>query len=173
MLATCSNFRTAVCQLAVLAVNRDLVVRLASASMSMSTTLRHASRALKRRLPAPSSSAGARRRYAAAAFARAPVVEETHHHQEEERRIRPVVDEGFQTKYQRATHPAEAGARLAEHLNETFKPLEFPPELAARMLTHVSHRDAVNGHNGRLAFLGMSFPFNIRYLTRLCLTSRW
>ncbi|VDB85081.1 unnamed protein product [Peniophora sp. CBMAI 1063] len=126
----------------------------------MSSSLRplqHASRTLKRRLNAPANSgsvsafAGARRRYAAAAFARAPVVEEVH---EEETRTRPYADEGFTTKYQRATPPAEAGARLATHLNETFKPLQFPPELAARMLTHVSHRDAVNGHNGRLAFLG-------------------
>ena len=124
--------------------------------------LKHASRALKRPLNTPANSlgsasafAGARRRYGAAAFARAPVVEEVH---EEERRTRPYADEGFTTKYQRATAPADAGARLTAHLNETFKPLEFPPELAARMLTHVSHRDAVTGHNARLAFLGMLLP---------------
>ncbi|KAI0033631.1 ribonuclease-III-like-domain-containing protein, partial [Vararia minispora EC-137] len=43
---------------------------------------------------------------------------------------------------------------LANHLNELFHPLEFPPELASRVLTHLSHRDAVHGHNARLAFLG-------------------
>jgi len=43
---------------------------------------------------------------------------------------------------------------LAQHLNKTFPPLEFPPALAQRVLTHLSHHDSVIGHNSRFAFLG-------------------
>ncbi|KAN0125612.1 Ribonuclease-III-like domain containing protein [Russula decolorans] len=43
---------------------------------------------------------------------------------------------------------------LAQHLNKTFPPLEFPPSLAQRVLTHLSHHDSVTGHNSRFAFLG-------------------
>src|SRR6267154_1839929 len=43
---------------------------------------------------------------------------------------------------------------LAQHLNKTFPPLEFPPALAQRVLTHLSHHDSVTGHNSRFAFLG-------------------
>ncbi|EIM91859.1 uncharacterized protein STEHIDRAFT_151216 [Stereum hirsutum FP-91666 SS1] len=43
---------------------------------------------------------------------------------------------------------------MAEHLNEVFAPLEFPPEVAQRVLTHLSHKDAVQGHNARFAFMG-------------------
>ncbi|KAI0302369.1 ribonuclease-III-like-domain-containing protein [Multifurca ochricompacta] len=43
---------------------------------------------------------------------------------------------------------------LSQHLNQTFKPLKFPPALAQRILTHLSHRDSVIGHNSRFAFLG-------------------
>ena len=45
-------------------------------------------------------------------------------------------------------------ARLASHLNSVFRSLEFPPELAKRILTHGSHRAAIHGHNGRLGFIG-------------------
>lgn len=45
---------------------------------------------------------------------------------------------------------------MAEHLNEVFAPLEFPPEVAQRVLTHLSHKDAVQGHNARFAFMGAS-----------------
>ncbi|KAH8102538.1 ribonuclease-III-like-domain-containing protein [Cristinia sonorae] len=44
--------------------------------------------------------------------------------------------------------------RLAEHLNSVFSPLKFPPELAARILTHSSHRDAAASNNTRLSFIG-------------------
>ena len=44
---------------------------------------------------------------------------------------------------------------LARHLDETFVPLKFPPALAQRILTHLSHRDSVRGHNSRFAFLGV------------------
>jgi len=51
--------------------------------------------------------------------------------------------------------PAEPSSMLANHLNSTFSPLQFPPELATRLLTHASHPDAqLQGHNGRLAFGG-------------------
>ncbi|KZP11431.1 hypothetical protein FIBSPDRAFT_913615 [Athelia psychrophila] len=46
-------------------------------------------------------------------------------------------------------------SRFARHLNEQFTPLNFPPELARRILTHGSHDKAANdGHNARLAFIG-------------------
>jgi len=75
----------------------------------------------------------------------------------------------------RITTPASAdvSASLAQHLNKTFAPLEFPPALAQRILTHLSHRDSVMGHNSRFAFLGAfkmiccptscQFPLIIRY----------
>ena len=47
-------------------------------------------------------------------------------------------------------------AALAEHLNTVFSPLQFPPELASRILTHASHPDAKLRHNGRLSFVGES-----------------
>jgi len=43
---------------------------------------------------------------------------------------------------------------LAHYLNKTFAPLQFPPALAQRILTHLSHRDSVVGHNSRFSFLG-------------------
>ncbi|KAI0752562.1 hypothetical protein C8Q80DRAFT_1146933 [Daedaleopsis nitida] len=45
-------------------------------------------------------------------------------------------------------------ALLVEHLNTVFSPLQFPPELASRILTHASHPDASIRHNGRLSFVG-------------------
>ncbi|KIJ63789.1 hypothetical protein HYDPIDRAFT_112748 [Hydnomerulius pinastri MD-312] len=49
---------------------------------------------------------------------------------------------------------AEDGARMAAHLNSVFHSLEFPPELAQRVLTHGSHKAAIHGHNARLGFVG-------------------
>ncbi|EJF59875.1 hypothetical protein DICSQDRAFT_64192 [Dichomitus squalens LYAD-421 SS1] len=43
---------------------------------------------------------------------------------------------------------------LVRHLNDVFSPLQFPPELASRILTHASHPDAVRRHNARLSFVG-------------------
>ena len=45
---------------------------------------------------------------------------------------------------------------LVQHLNDVFSPLQFPPELASRILTHGSHPDARVRHNGRLSFVGES-----------------
>lgn len=50
-------------------------------------------------------------------------------------------------------------ARFATHLNSVFRSLEFPPELARRILTHGSHKAAIHGHNGRLGFIG-GYLFN-------------
>lgn len=47
--------------------------------------------------------------------------------------------------------------QFATHLNGLFPPLQFPPELAKRMLTHRSHPSARHGHNGRLSFMGESY----------------
>ena len=56
----------------------------------------------------------------------------------------------------RVTTPSsgDVSESLAQHLNETFPPLEFPPALAQRVLTHLSHRDSLTGHNSRFSFLG-------------------
>lgn len=43
---------------------------------------------------------------------------------------------------------------LVQHLNNLFSPLQFPPELASRILTHASHPDATRRHNARLSFVG-------------------
>ncbi|KIK82752.1 hypothetical protein PAXRUDRAFT_35530 [Paxillus rubicundulus Ve08.2h10] len=43
---------------------------------------------------------------------------------------------------------------FVSHLNSVFPSLEFPPELAKRLLTHGSHKAAIHGHNGRLGFVG-------------------
>ncbi|KAI0260185.1 hypothetical protein BC834DRAFT_832245 [Gloeopeniophorella convolvens] len=53
-----------------------------------------------------------------------------------------------------STSPAALGEAAAKHLSTTLAPLDFPPALAQRLLTHLSHRDAVIGHNARFAFLG-------------------
>jgi len=45
-------------------------------------------------------------------------------------------------------------SQLVEHLNTVFSPLQFPPELATRILTHASHKDAAVSHNARLGFIG-------------------
>lgn len=43
---------------------------------------------------------------------------------------------------------------LTEHLNGLFPGLEFPQELAKRLLTHASHPAAIDGHNGGFGFIG-------------------
>ena len=43
---------------------------------------------------------------------------------------------------------------FVEHLNGLFPPLQFPPELARRVLTHGSHPSAASGHNAGLRFIG-------------------
>jgi hypothetical protein len=52
------------------------------------------------------------------------------------------------------TQSADVSEPLVQYLNQTFSPLNFPPALAQRVLTHLSHRDSVTGHNSRFAFLG-------------------
>ncbi|KAF5383241.1 hypothetical protein D9615_004866 [Tricholomella constricta] len=48
----------------------------------------------------------------------------------------------------------EPEPRFAEHLNALFPTLQFPPELAKRILTHASHPAAMYGHNAALSFTG-------------------
>jgi len=43
---------------------------------------------------------------------------------------------------------------FAEHLNGLFPTLQFPPELARRILTHGSHPAAIHGHNAAYSFIG-------------------
>lgn len=74
---------------------------------------------------------------------------------------RPTSSRGFQSE----TRPAvtnETSKEFANHLNKAFGgTLAFPPELAARLLTHASHPSSrFVGHNGRFAFTGeYIFPF--------------
>lgn len=50
----------------------------------------------------------------------------------------------------------ESDSRFSRHLNGQFPPLDFPPDLARRVLTHGSHAKArTDGHNARLSFIGM------------------
>jgi hypothetical protein len=50
----------------------------------------------------------------------------------------------------------ESDSRFSRHLNGQFPPLDFPPDLARRILTHGSHAKArTDGHNARLSFIGM------------------
>jgi len=46
---------------------------------------------------------------------------------------------------------------VQSHLNKTFAPLNFPPELAMRVITHASFRGGQYGHNTRLSFVGELF----------------
>ncbi|KAF8908590.1 ribonuclease-III-like-domain-containing protein [Gymnopilus junonius] len=39
-------------------------------------------------------------------------------------------------------------------MNQLFSPLQFPPELAQRILTHASHHLARRGHNAAYSFIG-------------------
>ncbi|KAF9004692.1 hypothetical protein BDQ17DRAFT_1354503 [Cyathus striatus] len=59
------------------------------------------------------------------------------------------------TTFQRTTSRS-AGA-MAWHLNQVFSPLEFSEELAHRVLTHSSHPEAREGHNGQLSFVALLF----------------
>ncbi|KZT04915.1 uncharacterized protein LAESUDRAFT_702867 [Laetiporus sulphureus 93-53] len=49
---------------------------------------------------------------------------------------------------------AQSLQELAEGLNARFKPLNFPPELAARILTHATHSNAYYFNSNRLSFIG-------------------
>ena len=72
----------------------------------------------------------------------------------------------------RITTPSspDVSESLARHLDKTFAPLEFPPSLAQRILTHLSHRDSVIGHNSRFAFLGAFLkPFVLFPVSSPCL----
>jgi len=53
-----------------------------------------------------------------------------------------------------ADTPKSDDTHFSDHLNGVFPPLQFPPELARRVLTHGSHKAAVEGHNSRFSFMG-------------------
>ncbi|CAG7847311.1 SubName: Full=Uncharacterized protein {ECO:0000313/EMBL:CCA72036.1} [Serendipita indica DSM 11827] len=44
--------------------------------------------------------------------------------------------------------------KVVEHLRATFPPLEFPEDVALRIITHSSWKGGAEGHNARLAFIG-------------------
>lgn len=50
---------------------------------------------------------------------------------------------------------------LTEHLNGLFPGLEFPQELAKRLLTHASHPAAIDGHNGGFGFIGEHWSLSL------------
>ncbi|PPQ72688.1 hypothetical protein CVT25_012289 [Psilocybe cyanescens] len=54
------------------------------------------------------------------------------------------------------TEPQESRVppHFAEYMDRLFSPLQFPPELAQRVLTHNSHALARRGHNAGLSFIG-------------------
>ena len=55
--------------------------------------------------------------------------------------------------------------KMVEHLNRVFAPLTFPPELAARILIHPSHKHARFTSSARLGFLGVfCFPVTCSFL---------
>ena len=66
----------------------------------------------------------------------------------------PSARESSEAPEEKASLRRDAPA-LKEHLDQLFPPLNFPPELAARILTHSSHPDAVHSHNARMSFIGM------------------
>ena len=52
---------------------------------------------------------------------------------------------------------------LVDHLRKLFAK-DFPPKLAKQMLTHVSAREAWEGHNARLSFLGKMNSIRVNVL---------
>ncbi|KIM34007.1 hypothetical protein M408DRAFT_325550 [Serendipita vermifera MAFF 305830] len=54
------------------------------------------------------------------------------------------------------SHPAAPtdADKVVQHLQQLFPSLEFPEDLALRIITHASWRNGEEGHNGRMAFLG-------------------
>jgi hypothetical protein len=53
-------------------------------------------------------------------------------------------------------HPAAPteSQEVIEHLRRVFPPLEFPEDVALRIITHVSWKGGAEGHNARLSFIG-------------------
>jgi len=44
--------------------------------------------------------------------------------------------------------------KVVEHLQQLFPPLDFPVDVALRVITHASWKGGEEGHNGRMAFIG-------------------
>lgn len=70
-------------------------------------------------------------------------------------------DHNHQSTSSVPSHSRPDTTRLAKHLEDVFPPLHFPPDLAARILTHASHKDAIFSHNARLSFIGMEICYSI------------
>jgi len=83
------------------------------------------------------------------------------------RSLKPTVSgSSVPTRFSKATPIPDARTRtdsrstiqptpyFQEHLNQVFSPLQFPKELAKRILTHGSHSASVGGHNAGLSFIG-------------------
>jgi hypothetical protein len=76
-------------------------------------------------------------------------------------RERTRDDEGREERQEDETSDsiAKKEAQFQEYLNRLLSPLQFPPELAQRVLTHGSHYLARRGHNAGLSFIGVSTYF--------------
>jgi len=68
--------------------------------------------------------------------------------------------EAYTAKHKTRTERLSDADRVTDsfhtHLHNVFPELQFPPELAQRVLTHSSHvLAATRAHNGGLSFIGM------------------
>ncbi|KAH9477672.1 hypothetical protein JR316_0009898 [Psilocybe cubensis] len=63
-------------------------------------------------------------------------------------------NEAPQTSKSAESQESQVPPHFAEYMNRIFSPLQFPPELAQRVLTHNSHALARRGHNAGLSFIG-------------------
>lgn len=66
---------------------------------------------------------------------------------------RPPLRSAIEAQYAPQPRIPSDATPLVEHLGKLFA-RDFPPNLAKQMLTHISAREAWEGHNARLAFLG-------------------
>jgi hypothetical protein len=51
---------------------------------------------------------------------------------------------------------------VVQHLQELFPPLDFPVDVALRVITHASWKGGEEGHNARMAFLGAFILANVK-----------
>lgn len=56
-------------------------------------------------------------------------------------------------------HAPTDSRAVVEFLSKMFPPLEFPEDVALRIITHTSWKGGAEGHNGRLAFIGTASIF--------------
>lgn len=70
------------------------------------------------------------------------------------RNAKPAAERASAPKLKLRTALQRPASSFEAHLNGLFHPLEFPPELARRIMTHGSHPKAALGHNAGLTFMG-------------------